>query len=449
MVKEARHLVRSGRLGGVRKVVAEYRQGWLSTRLEETGHKQAAWRQDPEQAGPSSAVGDIGSHVHNLVRYVTGMRIEAVFAELATLVPGRAMEDDAAILVRFAGRARGIYTASQMAAGEDNGLVLRVYGERAAVVWRQEEPDVLHLLEADGPNQCLTRGRPYLCAAAQHASRLPPGPPRGLHRGVREHLPLGWPNDRRQDRGNETGSQGLRRSRPHGRSAGRALHRQGSGGERAGGLDRRWGGAVSRPVTLFTGQWADLPLEALAAKAAAWGYDGLELACWGDHFDVRRALADPGYCRARREMLAMCDLDVYAISNHLVGQAVCDRVDARHKEILPAHVWATERRRGVRARAAREMQDTARAAAKLGVDVVNGFTGSPVWHLLYSFPPVPREWIDRGFAEFAERWAPILGHVFGRGASGLRSRCTPPRSPSTPSPRSGRCNLWMGTLHSD
>ena len=82
---------------------------------------------------------------------------------------------------------------------------------------------------------------------------------------------------------------------------------------------------MSRPVTLFTGQWADLPLEALAAKAAAWGYDGLELACWGDHFDVRRALADPGYCRARREMLAMCDLDVYAISNHLVGQAVCDR----------------------------------------------------------------------------------------------------------------------------
>ncbi|MCY3810147.1 MAG: Gfo/Idh/MocA family oxidoreductase [Gemmatimonadetes bacterium] len=180
MVKEARHLVRSGRLGEVRRVVAEYAQGWLSTRLEETGHKQATWRQDPAQAGPSSAVGDIGSHVHNLVRYVTGLRIEAVFAELATLVPGRAMEDDAAILVRFAGRSSGVYTASQVAAGEDNGLVLRVYGERAAVVWKQEDPNVLLLLEADGPNQRLTRGRPYLCAAARRASRLPPGHPEGF-----------------------------------------------------------------------------------------------------------------------------------------------------------------------------------------------------------------------------------------------------------------------------
>jgi len=165
---------------------------------------------------------------------------------------------------------------------------------------------------------------------------------------------------------------------------------------------------VSRPVTLFTGQWADLPLEALAEKAAAWGYDGLELACWGDHFDVHRALSESGYCRARREMLANYDLDVYAISNHLTGQAVCDRIDARHREILPARVWGDGEAEGVRARARREMQDTARAAAKLGVDVVNGFTGSPVWHLLYSFPPVPRDWIDRGFAEFAERWVPIL-----------------------------------------
>lgn len=180
MVKEARHQIRSGRLGVLRKVVAEYPQGWLASRLEETGHKQAAWRQDPAQAGPSSAVGDIGSHVDNLVRYATGLEIEAVFAELATLVPGRAMEDDAAILVRLAGGARGIYQASQISAGEENGLTLRVHGERAGLVWRQEQPNHLDLLHAEAPRERLTRGSAYLCAAAHHATRLPPGHPEGF-----------------------------------------------------------------------------------------------------------------------------------------------------------------------------------------------------------------------------------------------------------------------------
>ena len=180
MVKEARHLVRSGRLGALRKVVAEYPQGWLATRLEAAGHKQAAWRQDPAQAGPSSAVGDIGSHVDNLVRYVTGLEIEAVLADLATLVPGRAMEDDAAILVRFSGGARGVYRASQISVGEENGLTLRVYGERAGLVWRQERPNHLDLLHADAPRERLARGNAYLCAAARHATRLPPGHPEGF-----------------------------------------------------------------------------------------------------------------------------------------------------------------------------------------------------------------------------------------------------------------------------
>ncbi len=180
MVKEARHLVRSGGLGPVRKVVAEYPQGWLATRLEEDGHKQASWRQDPSQAGPTSAVGDIGSHVHNLVRYVTGLEIDAVFAELASLVPGRAMEDDAAILVRFAGGARGVYYASQVSAGEENGLTLRIYGERSGLVWRQEEPNHLDVLHPDAPRQRLTRGNTYLCEAARHATRLPPGHPEGF-----------------------------------------------------------------------------------------------------------------------------------------------------------------------------------------------------------------------------------------------------------------------------
>ncbi|MDE0897652.1 MAG: sugar phosphate isomerase/epimerase [Longimicrobiales bacterium] len=165
---------------------------------------------------------------------------------------------------------------------------------------------------------------------------------------------------------------------------------------------------MRRPVTLFTGQWADLPLAALAEKAADWGYDGLELACWGDHFDVVRAADDPSYCVAKRELLASHGLDVFAISNHLVGQAVCDPIDARHQSILPAHVWGDGEPEGVRTRAAEEMKCTARAAENLGVPVVNGFTGSSIWHLFYSFPPVTEPMIDAGFRDFADRWNPIL-----------------------------------------
>ena len=165
---------------------------------------------------------------------------------------------------------------------------------------------------------------------------------------------------------------------------------------------------MSRPVTLFTGQWADLPLTELAEKAAAWGYDGLELACWGDHLDVLRAAEDPDYCVAHREMLQSHGLDVWAISNHLVGQAVCDRIDERHQAILPSRVWGDGEPEGIRTRAAEEMKLTARAAANLGVGVVNGFTGSSIWHLLYSFPPVSDEMITAGFTDFSDRWNPIL-----------------------------------------
>ncbi len=163
---------------------------------------------------------------------------------------------------------------------------------------------------------------------------------------------------------------------------------------------------MSRPVTLFTGQWADLPLETLCQKARAFGYDGLELACWGDHFEVNKA--DDAYCRKKKELLAKYGLKVHAISNHLVGQAVCDRIDQRHKGILPAYVWGDGDPEGVRQRAAREMVSTAEAAKRLGIDQVNGFTGSSIWHLVYSFPPVTPEMIDEGYADFAKRWTPIL-----------------------------------------
>ena len=180
MAKEARHLVRTGRVGGVRKVVAEYRQGWLATRLEGEGHKQAEWRQDPKRAGGSSALADIGSHLHNLVRYVTGLRIDAIFADLSTHVGGRVLEDDAGILVRFAGGARGVFNVSQVAAGEENGLELRVHGERGTLHWRQEDPNRLHLLRRERPRETITRGSPWLSAPALHAARLPPGHPEGF-----------------------------------------------------------------------------------------------------------------------------------------------------------------------------------------------------------------------------------------------------------------------------
>jgi sugar phosphate isomerase/epimerase len=170
---------------------------------------------------------------------------------------------------------------------------------------------------------------------------------------------------------------------------------------------------MARPVTLFTGQWADLPLPDLAAKAAAWGFDGLELACWGDHFEVDKALAHPAYARSRHELLEQNGLRVFALGAHLVGQCVCDPIDQRHRAIVPPEVWGDGDPEGVRQRAAERMKDTARAAAQLGVGQVNGFTGSSVWHLLYSFPPNDFAAIDRGYEDFAERWGPIMD-VFGQ-----------------------------------
>jgi sugar phosphate isomerase/epimerase len=165
---------------------------------------------------------------------------------------------------------------------------------------------------------------------------------------------------------------------------------------------------MPRPVTLFTGQWADLPFAELAPKVASWGYDGLELACWGDHFDVAAALADANYVRGRRELLEGHGLGCWALGAHLVGQAVCDPIDERHRGVLPAEVWGDGVPEGVRARAAERMCDTARAAAGMGVEVVTGFTGSAIWHLLYSFPPNDFATIDRGYQDFAERWGPIV-----------------------------------------
>ena len=163
---------------------------------------------------------------------------------------------------------------------------------------------------------------------------------------------------------------------------------------------------MGRPVTLFTGQWADLSFQDICEKARDFGYDGVELACWGDHFEVDKA--DQAYCDERRDILSKYGLNTWSISTHLVGQAVCDNIDMRHKSIVPDYVWGDGDPEGVRQRAAAELIKTAEAAKRLGVSVVNVFTGSSIWHLMYSFPPVPPEMIEEGYADFARRFKPIM-----------------------------------------
>jgi sugar phosphate isomerase/epimerase len=166
---------------------------------------------------------------------------------------------------------------------------------------------------------------------------------------------------------------------------------------------------MARPVTLFTGQWADLPFETVCAKVKGFGYDGVEIACWGDHFDVEKALETDSYLREKRDVLEKHGLKSWAISTHLVGQCVCDDpIDERHKSILPGRIWGDGKPEGVRQRAAEEVKRTARAAAKFGVQIVNGFTGSKIWPFVAMFPPVSPEMIEAGYHDFADRWNPIL-----------------------------------------
>lgn len=166
---------------------------------------------------------------------------------------------------------------------------------------------------------------------------------------------------------------------------------------------------TSHPVTLFTGQWADLPFEEVARLASAWGYDGLEIAASGDHLDLYRADTDDSYARSRLDILDRYGLRAFAISNHLSGQAVCDApIDFRHRAILRDRVWGDGDEEGVRQRAAEDMMRAARVARKLGVDTVVGFTGSSIWPYVAMFPPVPQDVIDGGYDDFARRWNPIL-----------------------------------------
>jgi len=194
LVKRAAELVRSGAIGPVRKVFVEYHQGWLATRLEESGQKQADWRTDPARAG-AGAVGDIGSHAENLVATITGLEIEQLAADATTFVAGRRIDDDASVLLRFKGGAKGVLTCSQVCVGEENNLTIRVYGTDGGLSWRQENPNELWLTHLNAPKRCITRGGPESGPIAGAATRIPPGHPEGffeafanVYRGVIEAI---------------------------------------------------------------------------------------------------------------------------------------------------------------------------------------------------------------------------------------------------------------------
>ncbi len=195
MVRHAVELVQNGMLGKVRKVFAEYHQGWLATDLEKSGQKQAAWRTDPARAGMGGSLGDIGTHAEQLVRFVTGLEVESVYAELTSFVPGRVLDDDAAVMLRLSGGAKGTLTCSQVCVGEANGLSLRVYGETGGLIWRQERPEELTVTKLDGTKTVLSRGSGGLSERAGVATRLPGGHPEGfieafgnLYRGVAQAI---------------------------------------------------------------------------------------------------------------------------------------------------------------------------------------------------------------------------------------------------------------------
>jgi len=177
MVKQARYMIQAGQLGVIQRVVVEYPQSWLLTKLEDTGQKQAAWRTDPKRSGIAGCVGDIGSHAENLTSYITGLEMTEICADLTTFVPGRLLDDDASVLLHYSNGARGVLWASQVCPGEENNLRIRVYGTEGALEWHQEHPNYLYFRPSSGPEQVYKRGNDYICEAAQRATRLPSGHP--------------------------------------------------------------------------------------------------------------------------------------------------------------------------------------------------------------------------------------------------------------------------------
>jgi len=179
MVKQAKHMIENGDLGKIRKVVVEYPQGWLATKIEDSDQKQAAWRTDPKKSGAAGCIGDIGTHAENLAEYITGLEIKELAADLTSFVDGRRLDDDGNILLRFGNGAKGILHASQISVGEENNLNIRVWGETGGLEWHQNEPNTLLVKHLEQPQQVYRTGNGYLCEAAADAARTPPSHPEG------------------------------------------------------------------------------------------------------------------------------------------------------------------------------------------------------------------------------------------------------------------------------
>ena len=457
----ARKLVADGRIGTVRHVRAQYLQDWIVD-----PEFPLVWRLQKDKAG-SGALGDIGAHVIDLAQHVIGrvhhlgdrahahvrhrapaagpgptggLAASAAEGERAT---GPVTVDDAALfLTPFEGGAVGSFEATRFATGRKNTIRLEVNGSEGSLVFdfefmnelqfhdRNEDPDTagFRRIIVTEPTHPYVGAwwppgpRARLRAHVHPRGRRPrdgdraraPTPPPSFADGLQVQIGAGGRRAVRR-RGHVAGRRrpGLTRSPVGGLPRREAPHSRAPSPHQPSQTqpapDRTRGEPVSRPVTLFTGQWADLPFEEVCTLAAGWGYDGLEIACWGDHLDVVRAAEDPSYAKDKLDQLERHGLQLFAISNHLNGQAVCDDpIDERHQGIVNARVWGDGDPEGVRQRAAEEMKATARAARALGVDVVVGFTGSSIWKTVAMFPPVPPSMIDAGYQDFADRWNPIL-----------------------------------------
>lgn len=419
----ARRMVAEGRIGRLRHLRVTYLQDWLVD-----PKAPLTWRLRKELAG-SGALGDLGAHIVDLAQYLSGERIAGVSALTETFVrerplpdgaarglsagsadgvTGEVTVDDAAVFTaRLTSGALASFEATRYATGRKNALRIELNGERGSLAFDLERLNELSYHDGTEPGST-----PASAASSSPNPSTPTSTPGGRRAtdsatstpSCTRHATSSTPSPRAAapTPPSPTGcrcSASLRRWR---RAPRRTPSTPRSPPEEAGS-------DMPRNFTLFTGQWADLPLEEVCRLARDFGYDGLELACWGDHFEVDKALADPSYVDSRHQLLDKYGLKCWAISNHLVGQAVCDAIiDERHQAILPARIWGDGDAEGVRQRAAAEIKDTARAAARFGVDTVIGFTGSAIWHLVAMFPPAPESVIERGYQDFADRWNPIL-----------------------------------------
>ena len=382
--------------------------------------------------------GDIGAHSIDAAQWITGRNITGVSALLETFVNERPVAgdlvglgghgatgedvergpvtvDDAAIFsARFAGDAAerrflppgpiGVFEATRFALGRKNAMRLELNGTMGSLAFDFEDMNSLSVYDAaDGPDAGF---RKILVTEPEHpytGNWWPTGHGLGYEHVFTHQAGRPPPRHRRKPAARHPPSPTPCRSR-----------KSSPPSKPAPAADSHWhtrlrGNTMTRPITLFTGQWADLPFEEVARLAGEWGFDGLEIACWGDHLDPQRAVEDDAYLQGRLDILDKHQLKVHAIANHLTGQAVCDDpIDERHEGILPADVWGDGDAEGVRTRAAEAMKTTARAAARLGVQTVTGFTGSSIWKCVAMFPPASDAMIERGYQDFADRWNPIL-----------------------------------------